>query len=73
MNEIIRLLCNKFGISEADVLSKNRKMPLPQARHYCFATAWTGGFTQQQIALAFGLSQSAISRGITNHFQTNRF
>jgi chromosomal replication initiation ATPase DnaA len=72
ITEIINSISQKYQVPPGEVLSKKRKMPLPAARHNCFAACYRAGFTQQKIAELFGVSQSAISLGITQFFQTQR-
>lgn len=70
MTEIILDISRRYQVKPCDLLSKKRKIPLPQARHQCFAMSWAGGWTQIEIAELFDISQSAISKAITNYYQT---
>ena len=70
MIEFIEKIAQSYQVNPADLLSKNRKTPLPAARHHFFGVAYAGGWKQKQIADLFNVSQSAISQGISHYFQT---
>jgi len=71
MDEIILTISQAYQVMPCDVLSKNRTMPLPQIRHRCFSMLYRQGYKQIHLAEVFGVSQSAISRGITTFSQSN--
>ena len=71
MTEIILQISRLYQVKPCDLLSKSRKMPLPQARHRLFSLAWANGYRQALIAELFSVSPQAVSAGISNHFQTN--
>lgn len=68
---ILQISC-QYQVEPCALLSKNRRMPLPAARHQCYALAYATGCRQSQIAELFSVSQSAISQGITNFFQLRK-
>jgi DNA-directed RNA polymerase specialized sigma24 family protein len=72
MNEIILEISRLYQVDPLELISKNRTMPLPSARHQCFALAYTEGCKQTQIAKLFKVKQSTISRGITNYFKLRK-
>jgi hypothetical protein len=72
MNDLILEISLQYQVEPCELLSKNRTMPLPTARHQCFAHLYANGCRQAQIAKAFRVSQSAISQGITNFFQLQK-
>lgn len=72
MLEIINRISERNQVPAAEVLSRKRSMPLPQIRHQVFATAYKGGYTQVAIAERFGVTQSAVSKGIINHILTSK-
>ena len=69
MIEIILEISMRYQLFTDDLLSKNRTMPLPEARHRIFGLAYSSGYKQVEIAAAFNVAQSSVSRGITNYFQ----
>jgi len=72
MIELILQISLQYQVEPCELLSKNRTMPLPAARHQCFAHLYANGCRQAQIAKTFSVTQSAISRGITHFFQLQK-
>ena len=68
MIDLITEIAERYQVTASELLSKKRKMPLPQARHEVFAKVYYGGSTQIAIAEKFGVTQSAVSKGIITNF-----
>jgi len=61
-----------FGLIPFDLIDKGRTMPLPEARHRIFGECYSHGYKQIEIAAAFNVAQSSVSRGITNYFKNSK-
>jgi DNA-binding MarR family transcriptional regulator len=72
MLELILQISLQYQVEPCELLSKNRTMPLPTARHQCFAHLYANGCRQVQIARQFKVTQQAVSQGITNFFQLQK-
>ena len=72
MIEIILEISMRCGLIPIDLIGKSRKMPLPAARYRIFGLCYSRGIKQIEIAAAFNVAQSSVSRGITNYFKNSK-
>ena len=66
MSDTIRHIANEFGVTVEDMVSNNRKSPIPLARHVAgYFLRTHENHTNEQIALAFGgKNQSSVQYGV---------
>lgn len=67
INEIVRLVCNSFGVSRESLHSKSRKQEFVQARNAAFYLARKHtDLSLQEIGSRFNRSHSTVLKGITS-------
>jgi chromosomal replication initiation ATPase DnaA len=69
-NELIKKVCDYYEISKADLFSKSRKIPIPEAKQVIFYYLQINRIkSQQSIADLFGYKQSSTICTLVQRFK----
>lgn len=72
LRTIMRAACARHGVSEADILVRDRTARIVAARWEAWADCWRAGETYTAIAAVGGWDHTSVAHGVKAHLRKSR-